>query len=192
MPVPHSLCKWEGFVQMVNASRERNITIRNFTYQLPKPCATKRFSDVNGEQPECSGCSSFRTNLSNLVVFRNFIPENFCSIRFYNRNIRRMESTLCRTRPSQYSIQGEIALTFHLKLNLLSSTVPECYFMKSPTENRLCDVGLVLEIIIIKYAVQGASYFAVWRLNHNSGPFQQIVQFRIHQDRWRIKRQASP
>ena len=27
IPVPDSLCKWEGFVQMVNASPERNITI---------------------------------------------------------------------------------------------------------------------------------------------------------------------
>ena len=33
IPVPDSLCNWEGFVQMVNASPERTTTIRNFTYQ---------------------------------------------------------------------------------------------------------------------------------------------------------------
>ena len=37
IPVPDSLCKWEGFGQMVNPSPgERNITIQ-ITYQLPKP-----------------------------------------------------------------------------------------------------------------------------------------------------------
>ena len=50
IPVPDSLCKWEGFVRMVNSSPERNITIRNLTYQLPEPW-TKRFSHVNGKQP---------------------------------------------------------------------------------------------------------------------------------------------
>ena len=36
IPFPDSLCNWEGFVQMINASPERTTTIRNFTYQLPK------------------------------------------------------------------------------------------------------------------------------------------------------------
>ena len=54
---------------MVNASPERNITIRNITYHLPKPW-TKRFSYVNGKQPTCRFSKSiFKPSLRNSHPF---------------------------------------------------------------------------------------------------------------------------
>ena len=49
IPVADSLCKWEGFVQMVNATPERNITIQNFDLPIAQtvnqtvfPCKWKQ------------------------------------------------------------------------------------------------------------------------------------------------------
>jgi len=41
--------KWDWFLQMVDASPERNLPVLNFVYHLPKPWSD-RFAHVNGKQ----------------------------------------------------------------------------------------------------------------------------------------------